>query len=89
MKVRVRIMVRPENLMIVKLYESLGFFNAGACTLEKALRANGDGGWIPQGTLPEKYTVKVVSSWRSRLNVSCCSSIEWTQGCISRYLASM
>jgi len=55
-KVRVRIMVKPQNTVTLKMYGGLGFFDAGLCTLEEALRANGDSEFIPAGPLTEKYT---------------------------------
>jgi ribosomal protein S18 acetylase RimI-like enzyme len=55
-KVRVRIMVKPENHITLGLYPSLGFKDAGKCTLEEALRANGDAAMLPSGELGEKYT---------------------------------
>ena len=55
-KVRVRIMVKPENHITLGLYGSLGFKEAGRCTLAEALRANGDAAMLPSGELGEKYT---------------------------------
>lgn len=55
-KVRVRIMVKPENHATLRLYGSLGFKEAGRCTLAEALRANGDAAMVPIGVLEEKYT---------------------------------
>lgn len=57
-KVRVRIMVKPQNTVTLKMYKGLGFFDAGLCTLEEALRANGDAEFVPAGNLPEKYTTR-------------------------------
>ena len=54
----VRIMVKPENTVTLRLYEGLGFKHAGRCTLEEALRANGDAELIPMGELGEKYTAR-------------------------------
>ncbi|KAM4057301.1 acetyltransferase (GNAT) family protein [Hirsutella rhossiliensis] len=57
-RVRVRIMVKPENQVTLGLYRGLGFVDAGRCTLEEALKANGDADLLPRGTLPEKYTTR-------------------------------
>jgi ribosomal protein S18 acetylase RimI-like enzyme len=54
----VRIMVKPENTATIHLYERLGFKHAGHCTLEEALRANGDSHLIPKGKLEDKYTTR-------------------------------
>ncbi len=54
----VRIMVKPENTVTLKLYGGLGFERAGLCTLEEALRANGDNDLIPSGELSERYTTR-------------------------------
>ncbi|KAI8657132.1 N-acetyltransferase domain-containing protein [Fusarium keratoplasticum] len=54
----VRIMVKPENTVTVGLYQRLGFAKVGLCTLEEALRANGDADLIPTGKLEEKYTTR-------------------------------
>ncbi|KAH7169941.1 hypothetical protein EDB81DRAFT_774101 [Dactylonectria macrodidyma] len=56
--VQVRIMVKPENTATIRLYQRLGFEHMGLCTLEEALRANGDGDLIPKGKLGEKYTTR-------------------------------
>lgn len=57
-RVVVRIMVKPENVASLRLYDGLGFERAGLCTLEEALRANGDAELIPGGDLGEGYTVR-------------------------------
>ncbi|CAH0039968.1 unnamed protein product [Clonostachys solani] len=54
-QVRVRIMVKPDNHVTLGLYRSMGFVDAGTCTLEEALRANGDADLLPPGLLPEKF----------------------------------
>ncbi|KAM5376893.1 hypothetical protein ACJZ2D_005237 [Fusarium nematophilum] len=56
--VLVRIMVKPENTATIRLYNRLGFGETGLCTLEEALRANGDSELIPQGELSEKFTTR-------------------------------
>ncbi|EKG16089.1 hypothetical protein MPH_06784 [Macrophomina phaseolina MS6] len=58
-RVRVRIMVKPNNTASVKLYAELGFVFAGKCTLEEALRANGDGELVPEGGGGQKYQQRV------------------------------
>ncbi|KAF2664863.1 hypothetical protein BT63DRAFT_428824 [Microthyrium microscopicum] len=55
-KVRVRIMVKRQNVAPLKMYESMGFKSAGLCTLAEALIANGDSDMIPEGELPEAFT---------------------------------
>lgn len=54
----VRIMVKPENVATLRLYGGLGFERAGLCTLEEALRANGDAELIPEGELGDTYTAR-------------------------------
>lgn len=54
----VRIMVKPDNVATLRLYGSLGFIETGRCTLEEALRANGDADFIPEGPLGPKYTTR-------------------------------
>jgi ribosomal protein S18 acetylase RimI-like enzyme len=54
----VRIMLKPENTAIIRLYERLGFKYTGHCTLEEALRANGDSYLLPKGELEDKYTAR-------------------------------
>ncbi|KAH7007591.1 hypothetical protein EDB80DRAFT_458436 [Ilyonectria destructans] len=54
--VRVRIMVKFGNTSTARLYKGLGFEDSGICTLEEALRANGEGYLLPKGTLEDKYT---------------------------------
>ncbi|KAH7141474.1 hypothetical protein B0J13DRAFT_556906 [Dactylonectria estremocensis] len=56
--VQVRIMVKPENTATIQLYNGLGFQHTGLCTLEEALRANGDSDLIPKGKLDERYTTR-------------------------------
>ncbi|KAJ3454590.1 hypothetical protein MRS44_013190 [Fusarium solani] len=57
-RVIVRIMVKPENTATIRLYNRLGFDETGLCTLEEALKANGDGELIPKGELSEKYRTR-------------------------------
>lgn len=57
-KVVLRIMVKPENTVTLRLYEGLGFKHAGRCTLQEALMANGDADLIPAGELDERYTAR-------------------------------
>lgn len=54
-QIRVRIMVKPENTAMVKLYEELRFTHAGKCTLAEALKANGDGELVPVDRGGPKY----------------------------------
>lgn len=55
-QIQVRLMVKPENYVTVKLYERLGFSTVGKCTLAEALRANGDGHLLPTDTSSAKYS---------------------------------
>ncbi|KAH6999376.1 hypothetical protein EDB80DRAFT_724622 [Ilyonectria destructans] len=41
-EILVRVMIKPENEVTIVLYVSPGFEDSGACTLEEALKANGD-----------------------------------------------
>jgi GNAT superfamily N-acetyltransferase len=50
----VRLMVKPQNTATVHLYQSLGFDDAGRCTLAEALVANGD-----DKLLPDDYANRV------------------------------
>lgn len=43
----VRLMVKPQNTATVHLYQSIGFEDAGRCTLAEALLANGDAKLLP------------------------------------------
>jgi ribosomal protein S18 acetylase RimI-like enzyme len=45
--VRLRIIVKPENTAVIRMYENLNFIDAGRATLAEALRANGDDDLIP------------------------------------------
>jgi GNAT superfamily N-acetyltransferase len=57
-KYRTRIMIHPRNVVVKKLYEGLGFVDAGKCTLAEAYISNGDANMLPLdgGTSdPEKY----------------------------------
>ncbi|RSL57215.1 hypothetical protein CEP53_006548 [Fusarium sp. AF-6] len=65
----VRIMVKPDNTATVSLYERLGFAKTGMCTLEEALRANGDEDLIPTGKLGEKKMFDLLAD-SSRLQLS-------------------
>ena len=56
--VLLRIMVKPDNRNVISMYQSLGFLHTGVCTLEEALRANGDADMIPEGMLPPQYTTR-------------------------------
>ncbi|KAG4443737.1 hypothetical protein IFR05_000826 [Cadophora sp. M221] len=59
---RVRIMIHPRNLLVKKLYEGLGFVDAGNCTLAEAYVSNDDAEMLPSdgGTSEsEKYHVRL------------------------------
>lgn len=56
--ITVRCMVKPDNLATLGMYQSLGFERTGLCTLEEALRANGDADMIPEGLLDKKFTTR-------------------------------
>lgn len=58
---RMRIMIHPRNVVVKKLYEGLGFVDAGNCTLAEAYLSNGDAEMLPaDGGLsdPAKYHVR-------------------------------
>jgi ribosomal protein S18 acetylase RimI-like enzyme len=57
-RIMVRIMVKPDNVATLNLYNRLGFAETGRSTQVEALRANGDGDMIPQGPLAAKYTIR-------------------------------
>jgi hypothetical protein len=49
-------MIHPDNIVVVKMYEDLGFVDAGRCTLTEAFVTNGDGNLLPEGGGdPEKF----------------------------------
>lgn len=54
---RIRLMAKPQNVVTLRLCGSMGFEDAGRCTLEEALRANLEEEQIPKEMpLPEKFT---------------------------------
>ncbi|XWX01425.1 hypothetical protein V2A60_009453 [Cordyceps javanica] len=55
-QVHVRLMIKPDNQAVVKLYESLGFEQSGKCTLAEAIRASGEGHLLSNDTDLEKYS---------------------------------
>ncbi|KAL1967367.1 hypothetical protein VTN77DRAFT_3151 [Rasamsonia byssochlamydoides] len=58
-QVRVRLMIKPENHVVVNMYRQLGFAEAGRCTLAEALIANGDRELLPEGYSGDsKYTAR-------------------------------
>ncbi|KAJ3493231.1 hypothetical protein NLG97_g4864 [Lecanicillium saksenae] len=57
-QVHVRLMIKPDNQAIVRLYEGLDFTQTGKCTLEEAIRASGDGYLLPDDTSSEKYSIR-------------------------------
>ncbi|KAJ5279796.1 hypothetical protein N7478_005168 [Penicillium angulare] len=56
--VQVRLMVKPENQVTVKLYQRLGFVKAGKCTLAEALIANGDKHLLPSDLSSPKWSTR-------------------------------
>ena len=46
-KARVRIMIHPDNIVVKKLYDGLGFEEAGRATLSEVYGSNGDEDMIP------------------------------------------
>jgi GNAT superfamily N-acetyltransferase len=59
---RTRIMIHPRNIVVKRLYEGLGFVDAGRCTLAEAYRSNGDANMLPSDggqSDPEKYLVRL------------------------------
>lgn len=58
---RVRIMIHPRNVVVKRLYEGLGFVDAGNCTLAEAYLSNGDAEMLPPDggvSESEKYHVR-------------------------------
>ncbi|KAF5870885.1 putative gnat family protein [Botrytis fragariae] len=47
-KVRIRVFLHPENLIVKTLYGSLGFVETGLCTLAEAVVQNGDPETLPE-----------------------------------------
>ncbi|KAJ5713983.1 uncharacterized protein N7483_011164 [Penicillium malachiteum] len=67
--IHVRLMVRPENQVAVKLYRRLGFIAAGNCNLSEALVANGDGYLLPKDLSATKWSTRtglIMSLWITR-----------------------
>ncbi|VUC21299.1 unnamed protein product [Clonostachys rosea] len=56
--VTLRLMVRPDNEISIRMYQGLGFLQTGKCTVEEGLRANGEADLLPEGHLGEKYTTR-------------------------------
>ena len=46
--VRLRIMIHPDDLVVKKLYSSMGFFDAGSVTLAEAYTSTGDAFLVPR-----------------------------------------
>lgn len=44
---RVRIIIHPNNIVVKKLYDGLGFVDAGKATLAEAYFSNGEGALLP------------------------------------------
>lgn len=55
-QIQVRLMVKPENYVTVKLYQRLGFTLAGRVTLVEALIANGDEHLLPKDQSSAKWS---------------------------------
>lgn len=55
-RIRVRTMIAPDNQAACKLFGSLGFSDAGLCTLAEGLRSNGEA--VPEGVLSAEYTTR-------------------------------
>ncbi|KAL2693467.1 hypothetical protein Neosp_000027 [[Neocosmospora] mangrovei] len=55
-RIRVRTMIAPDNQAACALFGSLGFSDAGLCTLAEGLRSNGE--VVPEGVLSAKYTTR-------------------------------
>ncbi|KAJ6036336.1 hypothetical protein N7540_000615 [Penicillium herquei] len=67
--IHVRLMVRPENQVAVKLYQRLGFIASGNCCLSEGLIANGDGYLLPKDLSATKWSTRaglIMSLWISR-----------------------
>jgi ribosomal protein S18 acetylase RimI-like enzyme len=68
--VSLRLMVRPDNEISIRMYRGLGFLETGRCTVEEGLRANGEAELIPKGPLGEKYTTRIGIIMAIRLQAS-------------------
>ncbi|KAJ4236807.1 hypothetical protein NW757_013347 [Fusarium falciforme] len=55
-RIRVRTMIAPDNQAACELFGSLGFSDAGLCTLAEGLRSNGEA--VPEGVLSAEYTTR-------------------------------
>lgn len=58
---RIRIMIKPDNVSVRKLYEGLGFVEAGRCTLAEAYISNLDENLVPADggkSNPERYLTR-------------------------------
>lgn len=73
--VSVRLMVKRENRVAVKLYQELGFVHAGNCTLAEALTANGDVEFLPEDISDEKYSTKTGLVLIARISRDCGCSL--------------
>ncbi|KAJ5677633.1 uncharacterized protein N7477_003266 [Penicillium maclennaniae] len=56
--VQVRLIIKQGNDIAVKLYERLGFSEAGLATLAEALVVNGDGHLLPEDRSGPKYNTR-------------------------------
>lgn len=56
--VQVRLIIKAENEVTVRLYQRLGFSEAGLATLAEALVVNGDGHLMPEDTSGPKYNTR-------------------------------
>ncbi len=57
-EVRMRIVVHPDNILVMTLYGALGFIEAGRATLAEAYRCNEEENLLPAdggASNPEKY----------------------------------
>lgn len=55
-RIRVRTMIAPDNQAACALFGSLGFSDAGLCTLVEGLRGNGEA--VPEGVLSAEHTTR-------------------------------
>lgn len=63
-QVRLRIMVKPTNTVVVKMYSDLGFSPGGLATLYEALTANADTHLIPANAGPNYHVRQATVMFR-------------------------
>lgn len=67
MKTRFRLFVRPDNKLVVGLYEGIGFTHAGRVALAEGFMANGDANLIPADSAD---TEESRARWHRRIGLA-------------------